>query len=180
MQSDPGLSVDNELGGALAARHLLSLGHRRLALVAGPDDWSEAGARRRGFEATLAGAGLEPVAVADGDWSADSGYDAFARIADASFTGAFCANDQMALGLLHAAADRGLSVPGELSVVGFDDVPESGHYLPPLTTVRQDFDVLGRRSIRSLVAQVEGTPVEYDAPVRPALIVRASTMTAPA
>lgn len=181
MQSDrpgssPGLSVDNELGGALAARHLLGLGHRRVALVAGPDDWSEARARQRGFEAVLAGSGLTPVAVAEGDWSAESGYEAFQRLGSLDFTAVFCANDQMALGLIHGAFDRGLSVPGDLSVVGFDDVPESAHYLPPLTTIQQDFDVLGRRSIQSLLGQVEGTEVAFDVPVRPSLVVRASTL----
>jgi len=179
MQSDPGLSVDNRLGGALAARHLLGLGHRRLALIAGPTDWSEAEERRAGFEATLAEAGLEPVAVAHGDWSPDSGYQAFVRIAEHSPTGLFCANDQMALGAIHAAADRGLSVPRDLSVIGFDDVPESAHYLPPLTTLRQEFEVLGRRSISSLLARVEGNAAEYQTPVTPNLIVRASTMPAP-
>jgi DNA-binding LacI/PurR family transcriptional regulator len=181
MQSDqpstsPGLSVDNELGGALAARHLLGLGHRRLAMVAGPGDWSEAVARRRGFEGALAEAGVSTVAVAEGDWSAESGYDAFQRLVRHDFTGIFCANDQMALGLIHAASDRNLAVPTDLSVVGFDDVPESAHYLPPLTTIRQDFEVLGRRSIQSLLAQVEGTSVSFDVPVRPSLIVRASTL----
>lgn len=176
MQSDPGLSVDNELGGALVARHLLGLGHRAVAMVVGPDDWSEARARRRGFEASLAEAGVEPVAIAHGDWSADSGYEAFGALAGSGCTAVFCANDQMALGLMHAASDRGVAVPADLSVIGFDDVPESSHYLPPLTTVRQDFEVLGRRSIRSLLAQVDGTPSEYDAPVPPTLVVRASTM----
>lgn len=181
MQSDrpgssPGLSVDNELGGALAARHLLGLGHRRVAMVAGPDDWSEARARQRGFEAALAASDISPVAVAEGDWSAESGYEAFQRLAPHDFTGVFCANDQMALGLIHGAADRHRSVPTDLSVVGFDDVPESAHYLPPLTTIQQDFDILGRRSIQSLLGQVEGSEVVFDVPVRPSLVVRASTL----
>lgn len=174
--SSPGLSVDNELGGALAARHLLGLGHRRVALVAGPDDWSEAHARQRGFEAALAESGLAPVAVAEGDWSAESGYEAFQRLAPHDFTGVFCANDQMALGLIHGAYDRRLSVPGDLSVVGFDDIPESAHYLPPLTTIQQDFEILGRRSIQSLLSRVEGTQVTFDVPARPSLVVRASTL----
>lgn len=176
--TDPGLSVDNHLGGKLAAQHLLELGHRRLALVAGPADWSEAGARRRGFEEGLARGGAELVAVADGDWSAESGYVAYQRLHGAGFTAVFCANDQMALGLVHAAADHGLRVPVDLSVVGFDDIPESAHFLPPLTTLRQDFDELGLRSIRSLLARVEGADPAYDVPVRPTLVVRASTMRA--
>lgn len=174
--SSPGLSVDNELGGALAARHLLGLGHQRVAMVAGPSDWTEALARQRGFEGALAEAGLTPVAVAEGDWSAESGYEAFQRLVPHDFTGVFCANDQMALGLIHGAYDRHLSIPGDLSVVGFDDIPESAHYLPPLTTIQQDFEVLGRRSIQSLLGQVEGTHVDFDVPARPGLVVRASTL----
>jgi DNA-binding LacI/PurR family transcriptional regulator len=174
--SSPGLSVDNELGGALVARHLLGLGHRRLAMVVGPQDWSEAQARQRGFEAALAESGLSPVAVSEGDWSAESGYEAFRRLAPHDFTGVFCANDQMALGLIHAAFDRGITVPRDLSVVGFDDVPESAHYLPPLTTIKQDFEILGRRSIQSLLGEVEGAPASFDTPVRPSLVTRASTL----
>jgi len=174
--SSPGLSVDNELGGELAARHLLGLGHRRLAMVAGPTDWSEAHARQRGFEAALAASGLAPVAVVEGDWSSESGYEAFRQLATYDFSGVFCANDQMALGLIHGAFDRGISVPGDLSVIGFDDIPESAHFLPPLTTIKQDFEILGRRSIESLVSRVEGTEVTFDVPVRPNLVVRASTL----
>ena len=177
--SPPGLSVDNELGGVIAARHLMGLGHRRVAMLAGPQDWSEAHARQRGFEAALSESGLTPVTVVEGDWSAESGYEAFRELARHDVSGVFCANDQMALGLIHGAFDRGISVPRDLSVVGFDDVPESAHYLPPLTTIKQDFAVLGRRSLHSLVSQVEGTEMIFDVPVRPSLVVRASTRPAP-
>jgi DNA-binding LacI/PurR family transcriptional regulator len=177
--ADAGLSVDNELGAAIAAQHLLGLGHRRIALVAGPDDWSEALARTRGFEGALRDAGLEPTAVAAGDWTAESGYLAFQQLRGHGFTAVFCANDQMALGLMHAAVERGLRVPEQLSVVGFDDVPESAHYLPPLTTIRQDFDELGRRAVATLLARVEGSPLEFPTALPPRLTVRASTMGAP-
>lgn len=172
---DPGLSVDNEAGGELAARHLWALGHRRLALVAGPADWSEADARRRGFEGTLASFGTQPVAVAEGDWSAESGYNAFRHIARSGFTGVFCANDQMALGLIHAAFDHGLRVPTDLSVIGFDDIPEAAHYLPPLTTLRQDFDVLGRRAVDGLLSTLQHNTIKHGEPLHPQLTVRAST-----
>lgn len=174
--ADPRLSVDNELGAAIATRHLIGLGHERIALLAGPGDWSEARARTRGFEAALAAAGLSPVAMATGDWSAESGYTAFQHIVGHGATAVFCANDQMALGLVHAAADRNLAVPADLSVVGFDDIPESAHFLPPLTTIRQDFDELGRRSIGSLLARMRHTTPPDDVPVRPSLVVRASTL----
>lgn len=173
---DPGLSVDNEVGGELAAHHLWELGHRRLALVAGPADWSESEARRRGFEKALASAGAQPVAVADGDWSAESGYRTFRNVAGSGATGVFCANDQMALGLIHAAFDHGVRVPVDLSVIGFDDIPEAAHYLPPLTTLRQDFDVLGRRAVDGLLSTLQHHAIEHGGPLHPQLVVRASTM----
>ncbi len=175
---DPGLSVDNEIGGALAARHLWDLGHRHLALISGPLDWSESGARRRGFERVLEEKATVPAAIVQGDWSADSGYRAFRAIADSGSTGVFCANDQMALGFIHAARDNGLDVPSSVSVVGFDDVPEAAHYLPPLTTVHQDFDVVGRRAVDRVLSALghdkDGSTDSRD-PLRPRLIVRAST-----
>jgi DNA-binding LacI/PurR family transcriptional regulator len=82
----------------------------------------------------------------------------------------------MALGLIHAAAERGMRVPIDLSVVGFDDVPESAHYLPPLTTIRQDFDELGRRAVTTMLARLAGAESEHPEPLPPRLIVRASTM----
>lgn len=176
--ADPGLSVNNEVGGELAAQHLWDLGHRRLVLVAGPADWSESAARTTGFERFLTSVGTQPVATVEGDWSSTSGYDAYEQVADIGFTGAFCANDQMALGFIHAAYDHGVDVPTDLSVVGFDDIPEAEHYLPPLTTVHQDFDVLGRRAVdRLLSAMRDGVVVPGGAPdlLRPQLIVRRST-----
>lgn len=178
-QSDPasvGLSVDNALGASLAVRHLLSLGHRRVATVRGPEGWAEADGRLRGFLDTLAEAGLAPVAVETGDWSAESGYLAYQRLHALDITAVYCANDQMSLGLIHAASERGVSVPADLSVVGFDDVPESAHYLPPLTTIRQDFEEIGRRAIAVLLGRLSGSGTHFDTPVTPKLVVRASTM----
>ncbi|WP_186525944.1 LacI family DNA-binding transcriptional regulator [Leekyejoonella antrihumi] len=177
--ADPGLSVDNEVGGELAAQHLWELGHRRIALVAGPADWSESGARTRGFERFLASVGAQPVAAAGGDWSSMSGYNAFGHLADTAFTGVFCANDQMALGFIHAAFDHGINVPTGLSVVGFDDVPEAAHYLPPLTTIHQDFDVLGRRAVDRLLSAMQqdaNAATDEAFSLRPQLIVRKSTI----
>lgn len=175
---EPGLSVNNEVGGALIAQHLWDLGHRRLALVAGPADWSESGARTRGFERVLTDLGTAPVAVTEGDWSAESGYQAYRQLAGAGFTGVFCANDQMALGFIHAAVNDAVTVPSDLSVVGFDDIPEAAHYLPPLTTVHQDFDVLGRRAVDRLLSAMRDSPNVLegaDDSLQPQLVVRQST-----
>ncbi|WP_022882761.1 LacI family DNA-binding transcriptional regulator [Gryllotalpicola ginsengisoli] len=169
------VSADQAAGGRSAARHLLDLGHTAIAHLAGPSGWLEAEARAQGFAAELARAGLEPVRVEAGDWTPDSGYAAGKRmLAGGGFTAVFCANDQMALGLLHAAREAGIAVPEELSVVGFDDVPEAVHYAPALTTLRQDFPDLGRRAIATLLARLGVAAQPGPAPA-PQLIVRAST-----
>ena len=112
----------------------------------------------------------------NGDWSARSGYDLGRRLAaDRSVTAIFVANDQMALGVLRAMHEAGRSVPRDVSIVGFDDIPEAAYFLPPLTTIRQDFDELGRRSLRLLLRMIDGGEEPGVAPVGPELIVRAST-----
>ncbi|PTL74572.1 LacI family transcriptional regulator [Rathayibacter caricis DSM 15933] len=175
--ADPRLLVDQAAGGRLATEHLLALGHRRIAHVAGPQHWVEAHARLEGFTTRLAEDALEPARVIEGDWSAESGYRAGLRLVDevADLDAVFAGNDQMALGLLHACADRGVRVPDDLSVVGFDDVPEAAHYLPPLTTIRQDFAEVGRRTIGVVLAELRGETAAVDLPVAPQLVERAST-----
>jgi DNA-binding LacI/PurR family transcriptional regulator len=171
---DADAALDQHLGARLATAHLAELGHIRIGHLAGPSDWIDATSRLAGFRAELAARGLPAGAVAAGDWSADSGYAAAASLLEQRVTAVFASNDQMALGLLHAAQDAGLAVPAQLSVVGFDDNPESRHYLPPLTTVRQDFAEAGRRALALLLDGGEGAPS-----VVPALVVRASTAPPP-
>lgn len=167
---------DQEQGGRTAARHLLDLGHRALAHLGGPPSWLEASSRRQGFVAELARVGLAPVTTQIGDWTAQSGYTAGrAMLADGGFSAIFCANDQMALGLLHAARDAGLAVPDQLSVVGFDDIPEAAHYHPALTTVRQDFAQIGARAVVTVLAQFDGVEPPPSGLRELPLIVRAST-----
>ncbi len=166
----PAVAVDQHLGARLATAHLAELGHTRIGHLAGPSDWIDATSRLAGFEAELAARGLSPAGIAAGDWSSDSGYAAASAFFAAGATAVFAANDQMALGLLHAAQDAGIPVPGGLSVVGFDDTPEARHYLPPLTTVRQDFAEAGRRALALLLDGADAAPS-----VEPVLVVRAST-----
>jgi len=168
------LSVDQIAGGRLATRHLLELGHRQIFHLAGPQDWIEAEARMRGFldELNAWDAPVTPPVL--GDWTAEFGYYAgreLLRVRD--FTAIFASNDQMALGLLHAVRDAGLDCPRDVSIVGFDDVPEARHYWPPLTTVRQDFPDLGRRCVELLL----DVPSSVGAPamLAPQLVVRDST-----
>ncbi|UFS59041.1 LacI family DNA-binding transcriptional regulator [Subtercola endophyticus] len=172
---DSELSVDQIAGARAATRHLLDLGHRAIAHLSGPSDWFSAQAREAGFAAEMTQAGLAADAAFEGDWSATSGYErANELLALNRYTAVFCANDQMALGLLRAADERGIAVPTDLSVIGFDDMPEAAYFHPPLTTMRQDFDELGRRSVELLLRKLAGTP-QYQLSMQPELVVRAST-----
>ncbi|MGJ0389485.1 LacI family DNA-binding transcriptional regulator [Microbacterium sp. CGR1] len=165
---------DHVGGAAAATAHLLSLGHESVHHLAGPADSFAAAERERGWRETLLAAGLEPPMIVRGDWSAEAGFAAGDALATASAV--FCANDQMALGLLRALAQAGRSVPEAVSVIGFDDVPDAANYRPPLTTIRQDFTALAHRAVDLLVAEIEGTPGAGASAVVPTLLVeRAST-----
>jgi DNA-binding LacI/PurR family transcriptional regulator len=150
----------DQVGGARAATdHLLAAGHEVVWHLAGPDDWPAARRRIEGWRTALAESGAEVPPLLTGDWSARSGYQAgrlLARVHE--LTAVFAGNDQMALGLLRALSERGRRVPEDVSIVGFDDIPEAAFFTPPLTTVRQDFDEVGRRSLRALLGQI------YDGP----------------
>ncbi len=125
------VTVDSQLGAALATRHLLELGHRTVFHISGPRDWIEAQQRIVGWRDALEHAGAPIPEVILGDWSAQAGYDAglvLAKLPDA--TAVFAANDNMALGLLRALSEQGRSVPGDISVVGFDDIAEAGFFTP--------------------------------------------------
>ncbi|MFT4136508.1 LacI family DNA-binding transcriptional regulator [Microbacterium sp.] len=162
-------AVDQVAGARLATACLADAGHRRIAHLAGPLDWLEAQARRDGFVQELAARGVEPGPVLAGDWTARAGFEAAAAVVGSGATAVFSANDRMALGLLGGLRERGIRVPEELSVVGFDDEPDAAYYAPALTTVRQDFAELARRAI----AQLLGRPVPAE-PVAPVLVSRAS------
>lgn len=171
-----GLSVDQVAGARLATRHLLELGHRDVAHIAGPDGWVESRERIRGFCTEMASWGLDSPRIVTGDWTSDSGFRIGQELlADHRPTAVFSSNDQMALGFTHACRTVGLRVPEDVSIVGFDDVPDATHFAPPLTTVRQDFPELGRRCVAHLLAQL-GAPVrELPRMVVPELILREST-----
>ncbi|GAA1941880.1 LacI family DNA-binding transcriptional regulator [Kitasatospora viridis] len=173
----PLVSVDNRAGAEAATRHLLDLGHRTVHHLAGPAGWMESEDRQNGWRDALEAAGAEVPPAESGDWSARSGYEAGLRIARAEGVSAvFCANDHMALGLLRAFHEADRSIPRDISVVGFDDIPEAGYFTPPLTTVRQDFGELGRRALELLVAELAGGR-EAQPPVRisPEMVLRRST-----
>ena len=172
--------IDQGRGSRLAVEHLIAAGHRVIGHLAGPADWFDAQWRRATWESCLNEAGLVIPPVATGDWHAQSGFDAadeLLRIPD--LTAVFAANDQMALGLVHGLSLRGVRVPEDISVVGFDDQPDSGHFLPPLTTVDQDFESLGEGGIAALLTQIDGAGGGVRACVEPHLVERSSTRPAP-
>jgi len=171
------VTVDQRSGARAATGHLLSLGHRTVFHVAGPMEWLEARERVAGWRSALEDAGAEVPAPLAGDWTARSGFDAgetLARIPEA--TAVFVANDHMALGLLRAMHERDRRVPEDVSVVGFDDIAESEFFTPPLTTVRQDFDEVGRRSLGLLLEWLDsGSRSVERVVIPPELVVRQST-----
>ena len=145
---------DHRGGAAAATARLLALGHETVHHLAGPADSFAAAERERGWREALEAAGACRPEVVRGDWSADSGFAAGFALRTASAV--FCANDQMALGLLRALAEAGRVIPEEVSVIGFDDLPDAANYRPPLTTIRQDFGALAARAVALLVAEIEG------------------------
>jgi DNA-binding LacI/PurR family transcriptional regulator len=172
------VAVDNAAGADLATSYLLDLGHRTVHHIAGPSSWLDAQERVEGWRNALARAGAPEPALLAGDWSSASGYRIGRQIATApDITAVFCGNDHMALGLLRAFAERGRRVPEDVSVIGFDDIPESGYFLPPLTTVRQDFGELGRRALDALIEMINGRQTPRPClRIPPHLLVRASTV----
>jgi DNA-binding LacI/PurR family transcriptional regulator len=171
------VTVDSRLGASLATRHLLELGHRTVFHISGPQDFIEAQQRIAGWRQTLEQAGSPVPEVILGDWSAQAGYDAGHVLADLpNVTAVFAANDNTALGLLRALSEHGRSVPGDISVVGFDDIAEAGFFTPPLTSVRQDFAEMGRRTVELLLRQIEtGARSVEHITLPPELILREST-----
>ena len=170
------VAIDNVAGAAAATRYLLSLGHQSVFHVAGPANCLDARERAEGWRQALRETGADEPALLVGDWSASSGYQLGTQLADdPGLTAVFCGNDTMALGVIRALAERGLRVPDDISIIGFDDVPEAGYYRPPLTTVRQDFGEVGRQALSTLVDRMSGAiPAGPRVRVAPELIVRAS------
>ena len=168
-----GVGADRQReGGALAAEHLVALGHRRIARVSGPDDWLEAVARDAGVENALAAAGVRAGPVWRGDWSASAGDGLASRAAAAvraGVTAIVVANDQMALGLIAGLRAEGIDVPADVSITGFDDNPDAAFYAPALTTVRLDLAGEARRAVAAVIG-VAAPEVE-----QPVLLARDST-----
>lgn len=156
--AEPHVIFDPTLGSQLTIDRLVALGHREIILLTGPQDSISATLRAKSAQAQLRSHQLEPVLTVAGDWSAKSGFDAttFAMMQRHSFTAVVVGNDQMALGALRALTEAGFSVPNEISVTGYDDTSDSAFFTPPLTTVQQDFSLLGHASVEQLLTLIAG------------------------
>jgi LacI family transcriptional regulator len=184
----PSIGIDNRAIGRLATEHLLANGARRIGLVTGPMNWWEARERAAGWQATIAASDVPDAAgpIYEGDWTAASGEAALHRLVaqDPAIDAVFAGNDQMALGVLHAAHALGRQVPADLSVVGVDNIPEGSHFWPPLTTIHQPLGDAGVLAVSDLdgdirrLAQRRG-PAAAALPrkvrLQPELIVRESS-----
>ena len=178
--SVPSVAVDERSAGELATQHLLELGHERIGYVAGPDYYLPTQQKAAGREAALRAAGFSPdgLAVHAEDFSVERGREAFGRLLESKPrpTGVICSSDLMAIGVLQEAASRGVRVPGDLSVVGFDGIEAGAWTSPPLTTVEQPIAEIAETAVnalRSLIADPQKPLPDYS--FRPLLNVRAST-----
>lgn len=171
------IDTDQGMGARQATEHLLDLGHPTVHHVAGPVDSYAAMRREDAWRTCLERRGIEPPPVLRGDWSSESGYRAGLEILRRGGASAiFSANDEMALGVLRALHESGVAVPGEISVVGFDDMADAASFWPPLTTVRQDFNTVGRAAVHRLLGRIAGDGPPERVPLVPTeLVVRAST-----
>lgn len=177
------VAIDQEVIARLATEHLLEMGHRSVWHISGPGEWRDSASRVDGWRATMRKAGIDPPPVLEGDWSPASGYRnglILGRIADA--TAVFVSSDEMAFGVIHALHESGKDVPGDLSVVGVDNIELAQYCTPSLTTVAQPFSSVGRHAVDNLLLEVRRRhgghspdAVRTTADVRPVLIVRGST-----
>lgn len=170
------IEPDNRAGAAALARELVGLGWRRFAVLGGPDTLATARDRRDGFLAGLADSGLEPVAIESGDFTRDGGHAAIERLLDRG-VGADCVfavNDVMAVGAMSALRQRGVDVPGQLGVAGFDDIATLRDVWPGLTTVRLPLEQMGRRALELAIHGGEPTTETFRAEV----VLRESTARA--
>ncbi|MCP2260648.1 transcriptional regulator, LacI family [Streptoalloteichus tenebrarius] len=180
----PDVAVDEQLAGYLATRHLIELGHTRVGFVSGPARSLPSRLKRAGWTAALEEAGVraDPAWVAHAPFGAEGGAEAVARLLDSGArpTAVICSSDHMALGVLREAHRRGISVPRELSVVGFDDIPMASYCAPALTTLAQPIDEMARAAVDELSQRLDPdgrrtVGGSYSRVFRPRLVVREST-----
>jgi LacI family transcriptional regulator len=187
MQSRKGVSsvtTDNYKGAVMATQHLLDYGRKRIGHISGPQGWWEAEERKRGWRESLEAAGLDASEqhCAEGNWSSASGEQAFIQLLELypNMDAVFAANDQMALSVLRETSRRGIRVPEQLAVVGFDNIPESAYFYPSLTTISQDLHLLGEQAVQTVVEMIQTrqanqSVIAQSKFIEPTLIVRESS-----
>jgi LacI family transcriptional regulator len=183
-ETTPAVGVTNREGAQSATRYLIDLGHRRIGFITGNLELVSARDRLAAYRATLAeyGIPLRPELIAEGDFLQKRGFHAAQELLDLPErpTAIFASNDDTAFGVIEAARDRGLRIPEDLSVVGFDDIPEAANVHPPLTTVRQPLDQMGRAGARMLLHAIEHPEIEMRSTILPTeLIIRSSCQPLP-
>ncbi len=188
MQPREGISsvaTDNFRGAQMAIQHLLDRGCKRIGHISGPLSWWEADERKRGWRETLQAAGHEvkDIHCAEGNWSSASGEQAFLQLLESfpEMDAIFVANDQMSLSVLREASRRGICVPDQLAVVGFDNIPESAYFHPSLTTISQDLQLLGEQAVQSVVEMIQARQsgqsiIAQSRFILPTLVVRESSI----
>jgi LacI family repressor for deo operon, udp, cdd, tsx, nupC, and nupG len=173
----PSVVIDNVAAARLAVDHLLDMGCKRIATITGPMDNTLSRERLRGYQEAL-GQSVDEAGVAQGDYSIDSGYSAMRQLLDRGWRpdGLFCANDEMAMGAQQAIRESGLSMPGDIAVMGFDDLRFGAFAAPPLSTIRQPTTELGETAMQMMDAVLHKRPLEQKSVVLlHQLVVRAST-----
>jgi LacI family transcriptional regulator len=173
------VTLDNEYGGYLATRHLLRKGHTRIAYISGPLSWHDASARLAGHKRALAEAGITPDnrLLVEGDYHETAGAAALGQLLDTGlpFTAIACGNDQMAAGVMAVARERGLRIPEQLSIVGFDNAPISRYLFPKLSTIDYPIADMGRMAARWVLRHVyDDQRIEAHRNFEPGLLERDS------
>ena len=178
------VSTDNFQGAVMAVQHLLSCGRKKIGHISGPLGWWEADERKRGWQETLNSVGFDTseYRCAEGNWSSASGEQAFGQLMQKfpDLDAVFVANDQMSLGVLREAIRRGIRVPEQLAVIGFDNIPESAYFYPSLTTIYQDLQLLGEQAVQIIVEMIQARQENRSVMARsrfiqPSLVVRESS-----
>jgi len=175
----PSVNVDQLYGAYELTRHLILLGHKSIAHISGPKNWYETSRRIKGYKKALTESKLGNSLIWEGDWSARSGYESTKKIIkNKEITAIFAGNDAMALGAMKALSEAGLSVPRDISLVGFDDLPESEFLTPGLTTAKQDFLAVGDQALGILLALINNSKVRMNVAIKPEILIRTSTAKA--
>lgn len=180
----PSVGTDNFQGAVMAIQHLLDCGQKKIGHISGPLGWWEAEERKRGWRETLEAAGLNASEqhCAEGNWSSISGEKAFLQLLESfpDMDAVFAANDQMALSVLREAFRRGINIPEQLSVIGFDNIPESAYFCPALTTISQDLQLVGEQAVKNIVEMIQARQgsqfvAAQSRFIQPSLVIRESS-----